>query len=307
MTASVFVVVNPYAGNGRGRVVWGEVRQRLSDLGTPFEFELTQGELTAESFARQALLRGAETVVVVGGDGTINEAVNGFFLNDQPVRPGARLAIVPAGSSSDTARGLGIPDGVAALDLLQAGQTFQIDLGRAEFSEQGRTTSRYFVNNADVGIGGRIATGAGPFKFLGGRLAFFASSLKALADPQPWSGRIQLDEHPPEPIQAVSVAVALGPYTGGGMKIAPRAKWDDGCFEIVVIGGMSRGELLRSFPRVYAGTHLSHPGVRSYQAREVSVQAADSPLIELDGEVVGAGDVRFRILPSALGVCVPRP
>lgn len=306
MTASVFAVVNPYAGNGRGRTVWDDVRERLGHLGIQFEFELTQGELTAESFARQALRAGADTIVVVGGDGTINEALNGFYLDDEPVRPGARLAIVPAGSSNDAARGLGIPDGPQAIDLLRDGRTVAVDLGRAQFAE-GRPNVRYFLNNADVGIGGRIAAGAAPFKRLGGKAAFFASSLRELVDPRPWSGRLQLDDNPPEPTQAVSVVVALGPYTGGGMAIAPGAKWDDGYFNVVVIEAMSPGELIRNFPRVYRGTHLSHPKVRSAQAQEVSVQATDSPLIELDGEVAGAGNAEFRILPAALEVYVPRP
>src|SRR5438552_340640 len=121
MTASLFAVVNPKAGNGRGRAIWERVAVRLRELGIAYEFELTQGTLTAESFTRQALHAGAETILAVGGDGTVNEAINGFFLDEVPIRSGSKLAVVPAGSSSDFAHGLAIPDGPQAVDLLHDG------------------------------------------------------------------------------------------------------------------------------------------------------------------------------------------
>src|SRR5690348_10587300 len=99
MSADLFVVVNPSAGNGRGALIWAEARRRLSAMGLTFEFESTQGSLTAESFVRQALHRGFETIVAVGGDGTLNETVNGLYFDGKLTQPGVRLAIIPAGSS----------------------------------------------------------------------------------------------------------------------------------------------------------------------------------------------------------------
>src|SRR2546428_13502178 len=111
MTASVFVVVNPAAGSGRGRALWPRVADRLHALGIDYEFEGTQGPLSAESFTRQALRRGVATVVAVGGAGTFNEVVNGFFSEGGPTRPGATLLMVPAGGTADIPRRPGVCPG----------------------------------------------------------------------------------------------------------------------------------------------------------------------------------------------------
>src|SRR5437773_1720307 len=280
MTASVFVVVNPAAGSGRGRALWPRVANRLHALGIEYEFEGTQGTLTAESFTRQALRRGVETIIAVGGDGTFNETVNGFFSDGEATRPGASLLMVPAGSSSDIARGLGLPMGTAALDLLGHGQTKEIDLGRADFLFHGLPMQRYFLNQADVGIGAQIAKRASRLKLLGGTAAFFLATVPTLIDPRAWSGQVQCDEGPAEPVRALSAVVALGPFTGGGMKTAPGARWDDGQFEVVAIGEMTSAELLMQFPRVYLGTHLTHPKVQHWQAREVEIETQDLPGFE---------------------------
>lgn len=308
MTAPLFVIVNPAAGAGRTSAIWPGVQTELRRLGLAYEYELTQGPLTATSFVRQALRAGAEQVLVVGGDGTVNEAVNGFFLGEGPVRAGASLAIVPAGSSSDLARSLGIPRGLAAFRALDEGKTIEVDVGRACFNDfEGRPTVRYFANNADVGIGGRIAAGGGRFKWAGGGIAFLLSTVQALARPEVWEGTVALDGAEGEPVRAVSVFVALAPYTGGGMRVAPAAKSDDGLFDVVTIQAMSREELLWNLPRIYAGTHLSHPKVRHARASEVRVSTEANAPIELDGEVVGAGSAEFQMVPRGLRVWVPRP
>lgn len=307
MTAPVFAVVNPAAGSGRGRALWPEVAERLRALGFAYEFEGTQGPRTAESFTRQALRAGAEMIVAVGGDGTLNEVANGFFLDGVPVRPDASLAMIPAGSSSDLARGLGIPMGVGAVQLLREGQIREIDVGRASYVQKGQPFTRYFLNQADLGIGARIAQRAVPFKALGGSLAFFLASVAALTDPRPWTGQIRLDDGPQENLEVLTTVVAVGPFTGGGMRIAPGARWDDGLFDIVAIGSMPVPELLAQFPRVYLGTHLSHPQVQHWQAREVTIETQDAPELELDGEVVGTGPVQFCLLPNALRMHLPLP
>lgn len=307
MTAPVFAVINPSAGLGRARALWPAVAERLRALGVDYEFELTQGSQTATSFVRQAFRRGAQTIIAIGGDGTVNEALNGFFLDGVLLNPDASLLIVPAGSSSDAARGLGIPPGLAAVDLIRAGRLQPVDVGKAIYAAHGRPMDRYFLNQAEIGIGGRITAGADRLKRLGGRLAFFLSSLRALSAPRPWEGSLCLDAGEIHAVRAVSAVVALGPFTGGGMEIAPGAKWDDGLFDVVVIEDMPPVELLLQFPRVYAGTHLSHSKVQHHHAQEVVVQTRDDPVLELDGEVAGSGEVEFRILPSAVQVHVPRP
>ena len=133
--ASLFFVVNPTAGSGRAGRLWPALVERLKRRRRPFAYEMTRGPDTATSFTRHALRAGAETVVAVGGDGTINEVINGFFLNDRLVRAGATLGIIPAGSSCDLARNLGIPSGLDAVDTLLDGSSVQIDVGRERGDE----------------------------------------------------------------------------------------------------------------------------------------------------------------------------
>lgn len=304
----MFFIANPTAGNGRVARLWPELMDQAQRLGLRYECETTRGPLTATSFVRQALRAGAETIVAVGGDGTVSEAVNGFFLDDVPLSPGAALGIVPMGSSSDLARGLGIPGGPASLDVIAHGRAIAVDLGRASFRDaEGRPTVRYFANNADVGIGARIAARVGRWTWAGGQAAFLLSSLAGLVDPRPWEGTLAIDGADPSPVRAITVVVALGPYTGGGMHVAPAAKIDDGLFDVVTIDAMDRTELLANLPRLYAGTHLTHPGVHHARATEVRVESADAPPIELDGEVSGAGSVEFRILPRGIKIYVGKP
>jgi len=307
MTAPYFFIINPSAGSGAGRRVWPLLTQRLHELHIQYEFEMTQGPLTATSFTRQALRQGARTIVAVGGDGTVNEVVNGFFLHEQPVAEDATLGVIPAGSSSDLALALGIPAGAAAADVVANGRVLETDLGRADFQGAAELTIRYFLNNADVGIGARVAAGSARFKRIGGKAAFALSSLAAVLEPQPWRGRVILDGDTADEVEATTVVVALGPYTGGGMRVAPGARMDDGLFDVVTIGALAPRDLVLNLPRLYAGTHVSHPDVRVQRAQLVRVEPEGKPSIELDGEVAGSGPVEFRIFPRGIRVLVPRP
>ena len=303
----LFFIVDAGAGAARVARLWRAVVAEVRRLGLSFEFELTQGALTGASFTRQALRAGARTIVAVGDDGTLNEVVNGFFLDGEPLCPEASLALIPAGSSSVIARGLGIPGGLSALGLLVGGQPVAVDVGVATFAGgPGQPAVRYFLNNADVGMGDRAAAGM-RLKWAGGIAAFFLASVAAVTGPRPWHGSMALDEGDPEVLDAVSVVAALGPFTGGGMHIAPQARMDDGLLDVVTVGAMDRGGLLRNLPRIYRGHHLAHPRVRHARARTVRIESDDRPLIELDGEVVGAGGAEFRILPGAIRILVPAP
>jgi diacylglycerol kinase (ATP) len=206
------------------------------------------------------------------------------------------------------ARSLGIQGGLGGLEPILRGRLLSVDVGQAEVTDQdGRSLLLYFLNNADVGVGARIAERGSSLKRVGGRAAFFLSSVGVLADPQPWSGTLALNGGEAQSVNAVTVVAALGPYTGGGMRIAPAAKVDDGVFDVILIDAMSSAELIANLPRIYAGTHLSHPAVHAWQASEVRIATAERPPIELDGEVVGVGGATLRILPSAISVYVNKP
>jgi diacylglycerol kinase family enzyme len=298
-----FFIVDPSA-----RRLWPTLVAELRRLGVQYEFEWTQGALTGVSFARQAIRAGARLVVAVGGDSTLNEVVNGFFLDGEPLRPDASVALIPAGSS-DVARSLAIPGGLAALGLLSHGRALSIDLGVASFEgAPGHPDLRYFVNTAGVGISGRFGNAFGLLERVGGPARQLLAGASVVADPSPWRGSMGLDGGAPEGLAALSVVIALGPYAWGGLAVAPPAKMDDGFFDVVTIGPMARVELLRLVSKVaVGGSALSHPHVRHARAREVRITPDGHPLIQIDGDVVGEGAVDFHILPGAIRIMVPPP
>jgi YegS/Rv2252/BmrU family lipid kinase len=289
MTANLFFVVNPRAGAGRARETWNGLEPALRRAGVTFEYELTQGPETATSFVRQALRQGVQTIVAVGGDGTVHEAANGFFLGPDLLAPEASLGVVPCGSTNDFARGLNLPMGNVAIDAVLHGQTVQVDVGRAHFMDAaGRQMTRHFVNGADLGVGTRSALDGAAQRMPGGLVRQALTALISLPRPDPWHARIAIDEEPPEELSVMSAIIGLGPFGNGGMELLPGAKMDDGRFDVLIIKLPGPSALQRAF------------------GREVRVETDGRPFLQLDGEAVGAGPATFELLPGALKVHIPR-
>ena len=301
--AAACVIINPVAGAGSSMRVWPVLAARLRELGVPHVHEMTYGPGSATAITRQALQRDIERIVVVGGDGTVNEVVNGFFIDSAPVHANASLAIVPAGSSCDIARNLGLPARYAALDALIDDRTVTVDVGRADFAGSG-IDEWYFLNNADVGFGAAIARGARRFKRLGGRFAFFAATAGVLIRPSPWDGQVMLD-NVRRSVRALTVVVALGAHTAGGMQLAPGARMDDGLFDVVTIDAMSAPRLFFNLCRTYSGAHVRDPRIHMERTRTVHVEPRGLQTIQLDGEERGHAPARFTVLPRSLRVHAP--
>ena len=249
--------------------------------------------------ARQAADNGAELVVVVGGDGTLNEAVNGLAA------AGAKspeLALVPCGTGDDFARTFAIPgQPEEAIEVAANGIARAIDLGRARFRDHdGAEAERYFANFAGAGISGAIARrGAVTSRRLGGRAAYFWATVVVFARWKSVPMTIVADGERREGLM-FEVVVANGAYAAGGMHIAPGAVPDDGLFDMVLFGDVTKVDFLTTFPKIYRGTHVAHPKVEVLRGRDISVEAAEPLPVVLDGEQPGTTPVRFEIVPGAL-------
>jgi diacylglycerol kinase (ATP) len=311
VTPRTVLIVNPKSQGGRLGKQWKDVADTIGRA-FPFEEAITQGPGDATRLAREALKAGAERVVAIGGDGTINEVVNGFF-DDQgvPIAPEASLAVIPFGTGGDFRRTLELPTGLAeAAKVIAANQRRKIDVGRLELTTpSGGRAVRMFANIASFGVSGvvdRLVNESG--KKLG-RLAFAVATMRAT-----WSytnQRVQLVFDGKDRIEATinTVAVANGRYFGGAMMVAPNAEVDDGMFDIVALGDFGFGDLLTSGRRIYKGTHLTMDKVTARRARVVEAEPIEpSAVVELDvdGENLGRLPARFEVVPSALWVVVPR-
>lgn len=305
MEPAMRVIVNPVAANGAVGKRWPQVQDTLWAKGGQFEASFTEGPNHATELARQALSAGYRTIVAVGGDGTLNEVVNGLVIGGA-VDSTVHLGIIPGGTGSDSVRTLGIPhDYRAACHRLLRGKPRCIDLGLITCVSGGREVQRYFLNVAGLGFDGEVAERTNrSSKALGGTLPFLSSLFVKLLTYQNKTVEVTLDGQQRLQQKANSVLVCNGRYVAGGMRIGPHAALDDGLFDVIVIGDTSRLEVLANVPRIYRGTHLSHPKVDEYRAKEVQIKAQERMLLQADGELVGEAPATFQIIPQALRVLV---
>jgi len=301
------VIVNPAARNGAVGRLWETLAGTLAALGIDAETARTERPGHATELARAGLRAGPRLVVAVGGDGTVNEVVNGFFDGGAAVAPDAELAIVPIGTGRDGVRTYGIsgkPE--RAIALVADGATRTIDLGRATYTAHaGGEESRIFLNIASCGLSGAVAERANrTSKRLGGTPAFLWATIATFAGWRNEKFIVTIDGEQRQ-LVANNTIVANGRYFGGGMKIAADAKPDDGLLDAIVFGDVGRLDLALNLHRLYRGTILRHPKASHRLAREVIVEPARPLPIEIDGEQPGVTPVRFEILPGVLRLRVP--
>jgi len=290
-----FVVVNPAAAGGRTERAWRGLRDDLARLGLDFDWAATAGPGGATALARRAAADGWPLVVSVGGDGTLNEVVNG--LVDADGRAGAALGVIGTGRGRDACANLGLPaDPALAARRLVTGVEAAVDLGAAVWRDG---TRRYFVNACGAGfdavVARRVAARGGS-----GTVPYVRGVLEALRAQRPVPIEIELDGAPAWAGPVTAAVVANGARYGGGMRIAPAADPADGVLDLVVLGALGRLELVWWLPTVYRGEHLAHRRIFTRRAREVVLRAAAPLPTHLDGEATPPTPVTLRVAPGAL-------
>jgi diacylglycerol kinase (ATP) len=235
---------------------------------------------------------------VIGGDGTVNEVVNGIAGTE------AEIAVLPGGTGQDFSRTHGIPSRFDdAVRVAVEGETRTIDLGRVELDDG---TKRLFANVGSAGMSGSVARRANAMtKRFGGRATFFYALTREFLAWHNTRVVVELEDGGRREGLLHDVIVANGNWHGGGMKLAPDARQDDGALDIVTIGDVSKLDFVTTAPKLYSGRYLSHPKVELLRSPSVAI-TADEPLpLEVDGEPIGATPARFVIVPSALRLRVP--
>ncbi|MGH7882765.1 MAG: diacylglycerol/lipid kinase family protein, partial [Candidatus Dormibacteraceae bacterium] len=292
------VIVNPASAGGRNGSRWQTVAKALRQAGLEFDFTFTERPAQATELAREAVLAGRELVVAAGGDGTINEVASGFFEAGDPIDTHSRLGVLPLGTGSDFCRTVGVPkDFAAAGRLLVEGTPRPIDVGRVTYRcADGSSGLGYFLNVADVGIGGEVVRRVrNGFWLFNGEITLTVASLITLLQWRNQPMRVVIDGQVEEMI-AQQVVVANCQYYGGGMQVAPRAEFDDGWFDVLIAGDLGRLESLRLIGPMRRGTHLEH-GLEKLswrRARTVEVSSPADLRFNLDGEQPGRLPVKFE-------------
>ena len=291
MTRRIALLVNPTSGKGRGARLLEPVAGRLRSSGV--DVDVVTGRDADEAFdrVRDRVAAGLDGVVAVGGDGLVNIALQVVAGTDVP------LGVVPAGSGNDIARALGLSldDPVAAVDLVVRGTTRAVDLGRAN--------GRWFAGVLGSGFDSMVNERANRMSWPSGRSRYNLAILAELRTFRPVPYELVLDGEP-WTTEAMLVAVGNGSSYGGGMRVCPDARLDDGLLDITVLGPISKPEFLRVFPTVYKGTHVRHPAVTVRRARQVTL-TSPGVTAYADGERVSVLPVTCDVVPDGMRVFAP--
>lgn len=302
------VLVNPKAGAGVAARKIPEISRALERAELPHDVGETRGPGDAQRLVAQAREDGITCLAVVGGDGTLNEVSQGYVdAAGNPV-PGPELALIPAGTGGDFRKTFGLGDGIGeAVRRLRDAKPRPLDLGILELvADDGSRVVRAFLNIASFGIGGltdRIVNSTP--KWMGGRAAFFSGTLRAMLAYRNAPVRVRVDGEAFHEGPIFNVAVANGRFFGGGMKIAPDADPSDGCFDVVVLGDLGRGETVLLSSKIYQGRHGEHAKVRFTRGALVEAEPISSSrevLIDMDGETPGRLPIRARVAAGALTI-----
>jgi diacylglycerol kinase (ATP) len=303
------VIVNPASGGGKTGRGWPETAARLRSAGLDFDYALTEGPARATELARAAVGEGRSLVVAAGGDGTISEVSCGFFAGGEPIQTRSRLGVLPMGTGGDFRRTFAMSrdlETVAA--TLLAGRTRRIDAGRVRYRRaDGGEAVGHFVNVADAGIGGQVVRMVNSRrKVLSGEITFTLASGLALLRWRNQPMKVVADGQVRE-LTAQQVVVANCQYFGGGMRIAPYALPDDGLFDVIIGGDLSRLESVRLMGPLRSGEHLERrvDKIDHLTASRVEVSSPSTILLDLDGEQPGMLPAVFEVLPGAIELVVP--
>jgi len=282
-------IVNPAAGDGAGARVGADLARELERSGFKLEIIRTPAPGEAARIAREASADGCRTVIAVGGDGTANEIANGL------VGTGTALALYPIGSGNDFARALGYPRKRRDIARFLAG-------ARRRVIDVGEVNGRIFVNAAGVGIDGHVAERVeASARVVGPALGYFVGALVSIVSYRPQPMRLQIDGQALEGKHLLVVA-ANGTHFGSGMHVAPKAKVDDGLFDIVVAGDLGRWSSLVALAKLYRGTHVNGRDVLAFRARSLDVELERELPAQADGEPLRARSLNVRMRAGELTV-----
>ncbi len=299
-----FVIVNPNAGNGKGKKDWDIISSTLKSKGIDFDFSFTSGKDDATLFSAGVIKKGYRKIITVGGDGTLNEVLNGVFQSgiDDPSR--ITLATIPVGTGNDWGRLFGIPlDHEKAAEIIKEGKTLRHDVGIIDYYLGAEKKRRYFINIAGIGFESDVVklTNYHKDKGRGGKLIYLYCLLLSLIKYKNNIADLEVDGVK-QTTRIFSANVGNGKYCGGGMRQTPDADPTDGLLDVTVIKDISKFEIIRKLKILYDGTILSHPMIDGYRCRSFKAVSDSIIFCEADGETLGHTPAEFSILPSAIRI-----
>ena len=298
------VILNPKAGSGKTLQVWPRLQPLFEGRLGPVKALFTDAPGHATKLARGAIDSGADLVIAIGGDGTLNEVVNGFFANGKALSEQAAVALLPLGTGGDFKRSAALPESSEeVIRAIAEQQLRRVDVCLARFhSYDGKPLERYFVNVAGFGLGGEVAISA-KSNFLtrySGTGAFFWATAVSFLTYRARRVRLAFDEDATLETSIMEVALGNGQFQGGGMQVCPRATLDSGSVDVSVVRKAGFFEFLAALPYLYSGRIYSHPKCDFFRARRILAESDEEVSIQVDGEAVGTLPLEVETVPGAI-------
>jgi YegS/Rv2252/BmrU family lipid kinase len=301
-----FVIVNPNAGSRRCEKDWPGILEHLLHENMSFEYQLTEYRLHAVEIVKSAIIKGYRKLIVVGGDGTLNEVVNGIFSQHQVPSTDITVGMITVGTGNDWGRMFEIPhDYKKAIEVIKREKIFLQDGGMVSYQNGENGKNRYFINIAGIGFDAAVVEETNKMKDggSGGTYAYLKSLVTSLIKYKPTRINIEIDGKKIEK-DVFSISIGICKYNGGGMMQLPDAVPNDGLFAITVINKIGRGDVIWSLPKLYNGKIGSHPKVSTFSGEKVLVHSNPPIHLETDGESLGYTPLEFSILPKSLRMIV---
>lgn len=304
MNLKSVAIINPASADNTTGKKWLEIAELFKKTDIKIKEVFTTKPSDATTLTKEHLKDGYNLIISVGGDGTLNEVVNGFFEYAYPINENASLGIICQGTGGDFIKTVGIPKNEKlAVQCIKQNNIKKIDVGCARLWKNDKEIIRYFINIADVGIGGEVVkrVNNSPKRF-GGFISFLHATLVTFWTYKNQRAKIIIDDEIEKEVVLNSLIIANGQYFGGGMRIVPHANLSDGVFDVLIMGDLTKKELYLNIAHVYKGTHLKQPKIEVLQAKSIKVFSQTPLLLDIDGEDAGYTPAEFNILPKMINV-----
>jgi YegS/Rv2252/BmrU family lipid kinase len=298
-------IINPNAGKRKGQRDWHKIESTLFKAGIEFKPVFTAAKEHAISITQEHILQGFRNFIVIGGDGTLNEVVNGIFLQDNVPTKDFILAMIPVGTGNDWCRSFEIPFKYKqAIKLIKKRKTHWQDVGLVQFYNSETPKQRYFVNVAGMGYDAIVAakTNKDKEQGKGGTLLYLKNLFTSLVFYKHTQTVLKVDHDQTYRHKTFSLSVGIGKYNGGGMKQLPLAEVNDGLFDVTLIKKLGKLTVLKEVKNLYDGSFIHHPKVETFRGKNLLIESEPHITLEVDGESLGHSPFRFEIIPSSLQV-----
>ena len=299
-----FAIVNPNAGQGKGAKDWERISKLLSKYQVKFEARFTQYKKHAIDIARDCIQEGYRRIIAVGGDGTMNEAINGCFLQESCPTKEIIAGMITVGTGNDWGKMFGVPvDYEGAIKLISENNSKLQDTGVVYYYHGINREKRYFINIAGLGFDAVVVRRTNIQKDKGrkGKLLYFWNLLSSLISYKHTRTEVVIDGKKISE-KVFTISLGIGKYSGGGMMQTPNALADDGLLDITIIKKISKGNVIRSLKMLYNGTILEHPLTEGFTGKDIQVDADPLIHVEADGETLGHSPIEFKIIPRSIKV-----